>query len=234
MLINSIGFKVGMVLVTCFPLLCLGSGACTEELPRVDTALPASSQVIGRADRLWQDEPAVKAAIADGVTTGVALSAGAVEMNPLANPSPLGLVALTAAKIGLVRYAADLPEGEKRLVMKTTTAAWGGAAVNNLLVLAAAPPPFPLLAGLAMAVIRMAPDGARSRRAGPHRRRAGARSGSDEPGGLHGAAAGRPGSGTGQLASAGPIQAPHACQASLAGATQGTEARRSIRRQWCR
>ena len=153
MLINSIGSKVGIVLVTCFPLLCSASGACTEELPRADTVLPASGQVIVRADRPWQDEPAVKAALADGVTTGVALAAGAVEMNPLINPSPLGLVALTVAKIGLVRYAADLPEDEKRLVMKTTTAAWGGAAVNNLLVLVAAPPPFPLLAGLAMALV---------------------------------------------------------------------------------
>lgn len=161
MLINSIGCKVGIALVTCFPLLCSASGECTEGVPRIDAAVPASSQVIVRADRPWQDEPAVKAAVADGVTTGVALAAGAVEMNPLVNPSPLGLVALTAAKVGLVRYAADLPEGEKRMVMKTTTAAWGGAAVNNLMVLVAAPPPFPLLAGLAMAVIswhRMAHD----------------------------------------------------------------------------
>ena len=161
MLIDSIGSKVGIALVTCFPLLCSASGECTEGLPRFDAAVPASSRVVIHAERPWQDEPAVKAAIADGVTTGVALAAGAVEMNPLVNPSPLGLVALTAAKVGLVRYAADLPEGEKRLVMKTTTAAWGGAAVNNLLVLVAAPPPFPLLAGLAMAVIswrRMAHD----------------------------------------------------------------------------
>jgi hypothetical protein len=153
MLINSIGSKVGIALITCFPLLCSASGECTEGVPRIDAAAPASSQVVIHADRPWQDEPAVKAAIADGVTTGVALAAGAVEMNPLVNPSPLGLVALTAAKVGLVKYAANLPEGEKRMVMKTTTAAWGGAAVNNLLVLVAAPPPFPLLAGLAMAVI---------------------------------------------------------------------------------
>ena len=153
MLIHSIRSKVGIVLVTCFPLLCSASAECPEAVPHVDALVPASSQVIVRAERTWQDEPAVKAAIADGVTTGVALAAGAVEMNPLISPSPLGLVALTAAKIGLVRYAADLPEGERRTVMKTTTAAWGGAAVNNLLVLVAAPPPFPLLAGLAMAVI---------------------------------------------------------------------------------
>lgn len=153
MLINSIGSKVGIALITCFPLLCSASGPCAEGAARADAPAPASSQVIIRAERPWQSEPAVKAAIADGVTTGVAIAAGAVEMNPLVNPSPLGLVMLTAAKVGLVKYAADLPENDKRLVMKTTTAAWGGAAVNNLLVLVAAPPPFPLLAGLAMAVI---------------------------------------------------------------------------------
>lgn len=153
MLINSIGPKVGIALITCFPLLCSASGPCAEGLPRAEAPAALSSQVIIRAERPWQAEPAVKAAIADGVTTGVALASGAVEMNPLVNPSPLGLVVLTAAKIGLVRYAADLPENDKRMVMKTTTAAWGGAAMNNLLVLVAAPPPFPLLAGLAMAVI---------------------------------------------------------------------------------
>ena len=154
MLINSIGSKVGIALITCLPLMCSASGQCVEGSARADVPpVSASSLVVIRAERPWQAEPAVKAAIADGVTTGVALAAGAVEMNPLVNPSPLGLVVLTAAKIGLVKYAADLPENDKRLVMKSTTAAWGGAALNNLLVLVAAPPPFPLLAGLAMAVI---------------------------------------------------------------------------------
>jgi hypothetical protein len=153
MLINSIGPKVGIALVTCLPLLCSASEQCADATARADAPAPAGSQVIIRAERPWQAEPAVKAAIADGVTTSVVLASGAVEMNPLVNPSPLGLVALTAAKIGLVKYAATLPEDNKRMVMKTTTAAWGGAAVNNLLVLVAAPPPFPLLAGIAMAVI---------------------------------------------------------------------------------
>lgn len=153
MLINSIGPKVGIALITCFPSLCSASGPCAEGSPRTDAPAAPASLVDIRAERPWQAEPAVKAAIADGVTTGVALASGALEMNPLVSPSPLGLVVLTAAKVGLVRYAAHLPEDDKRLVMKTTTAAWGGAAVNNLMVLVAAPPPLPLLAGLAMAVI---------------------------------------------------------------------------------
>lgn len=98
------------------------------------------------------ESSAITAAIADGVTTNLALSAGAVEANPLIFTSPLGLVALTGMKIGLVKYAATLPEPEKRLTLKSTSALWGGAAANNLMVLFAAPPPFPIIAGLVMGI----------------------------------------------------------------------------------
>lgn len=91
---------------------------------------------------------AITAAVADGVTTGVGLSIGsAVEMNPLISTSPLGLVAMTGMKIGLVKYADTLPEEDKRTVMKASSAVWGGAAVNNLLVLFAAPGPWSIIAG---------------------------------------------------------------------------------------
>lgn len=92
---------------------------------------------------------AITAAVADGVTTGVALSLGAgVEMNPLIMTSPLGLVAMTGLKIGLVKYADTLPEEDKRTAMKTSSAVWGGAAMNNLLVLLAAPGPLSVIVGL--------------------------------------------------------------------------------------
>jgi hypothetical protein len=91
---------------------------------------------------------AVVAAMADGVTTGIALSSGALEMNPAISTTPLGLVALTTGKILLVKYADNLPKEEKRLVIKTSSAAWGGAAFNNLMVLMAAPPPIPIIAGI--------------------------------------------------------------------------------------
>lgn len=96
------------------------------------------------------DNTAIRAAVADGITTGLALSAGALETNPLISTTPLGLLALTGAKIALVKYAETLPEQEKRMVVKLSSSLWGGAAVNNLLVLLAAPTPLSLLAGLLM------------------------------------------------------------------------------------
>lgn len=92
---------------------------------------------------------ATAAAVADGLTTALALSSGAVEMNPLVATSPVGLVAMTGLKIGLVKYAETLPEEDKRSVMKTTSAIWMGAAVNNLLVIASAATPFAIVAGIA-------------------------------------------------------------------------------------
>lgn len=91
---------------------------------------------------------AIAAAVADGVTTGLALSAGGVEANALISTTPLGLVALTAMKIGLVKYADTFPEQEKRTTLKTASTVWGGAAINNLMILVAAPPPFPIVAGM--------------------------------------------------------------------------------------
>jgi hypothetical protein len=93
------------------------------------------------------------AAVADGVSTALALSTGAVETNPLIATSPLGLLALTGAKIGLVNFARTLPEHERRTVLKASGAVWGGAAVNNLLVLMAAPTPVAVLAGVVAGVL---------------------------------------------------------------------------------
>ncbi|RJG23686.1 hypothetical protein [Massilia cavernae] len=96
---------------------------------------------------------AIAAAVADGVSTGLALSAGAVELNPAVSPTPLGLVTLTGAKIALVKYAQTLPEEEKRLVTKLISSLWSGAALNNIAVLLAAPPPVSLLLGLIMGLV---------------------------------------------------------------------------------
>lgn len=112
------------------------------------TAGPAAPQ-----DATDAGATAIAAAVADGVTTTLALSAGAIEMNPLVTPTPMGLLALTGGKILLVKYAERLPEQEKRLVLKSSSALWGGAAVNNLMVLVAAPPPFPVIAGIIMGFI---------------------------------------------------------------------------------
>jgi hypothetical protein len=99
------------------------------------------------------DKNAMQAAVADGVSTGLALSASAAEMNPLISTSPLALVALTGAKIGLVKFADRLPENQKRLVIKTSGAVWGGAAINNLMVLMAVPSPVAIAAGVAAGVM---------------------------------------------------------------------------------
>lgn len=96
---------------------------------------------------------AVVAALADGVTTKLALAAGGIEGNALAAGFPLGLVALTGAKVLIVKLADKLPEEDKRTVIKSASAAWGGAALNNVLVALAAPPPFPIIAGIVTGII---------------------------------------------------------------------------------
>lgn len=110
---------------------------------------PASPEK--RIERL--DKNAMQSAVADGVSTGLALSAGGLEANPLAATSPLGIVALTGAKIGLVKFADTLPENEKRLVIKTTSAVWGGAAINNLMVMMSAAPAVAIGAGVVAGVM---------------------------------------------------------------------------------
>lgn len=99
------------------------------------------------------DKNAMHAAMADGITTGLALSAGALEMNPLISTSPAGLIVLTGAKIGLVKLADDLPQDEKRLVIKSSGAIWTGAAVNNLMVLLSTPTPVAIAAGVVAGVL---------------------------------------------------------------------------------
>lgn len=98
------------------------------------------------------ENTAMTAAVADGVTTGIGLASGAVEMNPLVSPSPLGVLAMTGLKIGLVKYAETLPEEDKRTALKAGAAVWSGAAINNLLVLAAAPTPLSVVAGVIMGI----------------------------------------------------------------------------------
>jgi hypothetical protein len=114
------------------------------------SAIPDIPQPVLSSDEqaITPEKKATAAAVADGLTTAIAVSSGAIEMNPLISTSPVGIVAITGLKYGLVKYAETFPEEDKRMVMKSTTALWGGAAVNNLLVLIAAPPPLSIIAGL--------------------------------------------------------------------------------------
>lgn len=95
---------------------------------------------------------AMAAAVADGLTTNLALSGGAIESNSLISSSPIGLIMLTGMKIGLVKFSENLSEPDKRLAIKSTSALWGGAAINNIAVYFAAPPPVSIIAGLLMGV----------------------------------------------------------------------------------
>lgn len=101
-------------------------------------------------DLMKPENIAMAAAAADVVTTSLAIASGGVEMNPLISTTPLGLAALAATKIGLIKYVGTFPEPEKRVALKSTSSVWGGAAVNNIAVYFAAPPPFPIIAGLIM------------------------------------------------------------------------------------
>lgn len=123
-----------------------------EEISSSTTAPILVSRKSNDSLTLTPENTALAAAIADGLTTSMALSSGAVEYNSAVPTSPLGLVAFTGLKIGLIKYSENFNEPEKRLTLKSTSAIWGGAAVNNIAVYLAAPPPLPIIAGLLMGI----------------------------------------------------------------------------------
>jgi hypothetical protein len=123
-----------------------------EEISSSTTAPILVSRKSNDSLTLTPENTALAAAIADGLTTSIALSSGAVEYNSAVPTSPLGLVAFTGLKIGLIKYSENFNEPEKRLTLKSTSAIWGGAAVNNIAVYLAAPPPLPIIAGLLMGI----------------------------------------------------------------------------------
>ncbi|BDT58839.1 hypothetical protein MasN3_23330 [Massilia varians] len=140
----------------CAPLYCRLAkfvSACLLLAPALVGCATGTSSLAPeeRLERL--DQQAMQAAVADGLSTGLALSAGALEMNPLVPTSPAGLIVLTGAKIGLVKYADRLPEDEKRTLIKTSSSLWTGAAVNNLMVLLSAPSPAAIAAGIVAGVL---------------------------------------------------------------------------------
>jgi hypothetical protein len=117
-----------------------------QQQPQINNLLTENLSI----DETRAEKQAMTAAVADGITTGLALSTGAVETNPVIGASPLGIVAATGMKFAILKYADSMPQEQKRFTLKTSSAVWGGAAVNNILVLLAAPPPAPLIAGLVM------------------------------------------------------------------------------------
>lgn len=107
------------------------------------------------ADGLTLKESATSAAVADSVSTYVALSAGAVEANPLVVTSPAGLVALAGLKWGLVEWvgASGMAKHEKAQTLRAVTSLWGGVTVNNLLIAASATGPLAIAGGVVAAVV---------------------------------------------------------------------------------
>ena len=93
-------------------------------------------------------ERAASAALADGVSTIGVLAAGGIETNPIMPVSPAGILMVTAAKMGMAKWADQLPEEERKSTLSSMSGAFGGAAVNNLLVLATAANPIALVGGL--------------------------------------------------------------------------------------
>lgn len=102
-------------------------------------------------NRMTQKRAAVTAAVADSLSTHLALQAGAIEANPLVNTSAGGLVALAGIKWALVEYveSSDMAESQKSKFKRVTTAVWGGAAINNVLLAMSASNPASLLLGIA-------------------------------------------------------------------------------------
>jgi len=92
-----------------------------------------------------------QAAWADGLSTVLALSQGAVERNPLIGSSPAGLLAVTGAKLGLVEWVdrSGMTPEQRHSMLNALAAVWGGASINNVLVLLSAQPAVAVLAGVA-------------------------------------------------------------------------------------
>jgi len=92
-----------------------------------------------------------QAAWADGISTVLAVSNGAIERNPLIGTSPASLLAVTGAKLGLVQWVerSELAPEKRQRTLKALSAMWGGASINNLFILMSAQPAVALLAGVA-------------------------------------------------------------------------------------
>ncbi len=92
-------------------------------------AILAATLVLGAASAQDTRDQAVKAGIADVVTTAIGLAAGAAEANPL------GLITIPA-KFAFLRWADKLPDTERPAAHALAASFWGGAAANNLCVAA--------------------------------------------------------------------------------------------------
>jgi len=145
-------YSKNLVVILIFSFISSGHAQdfSVEQSPRETPQAVAETENQPSVPFLTPENSAIAAAVADGLTTNLALSAGAVETNSLISSSPIGLVILTGMKIGMVKFSGTLSEPEKRSALKSSSALWGGAAINNVAVYFAMPPPVPVIAGIFM------------------------------------------------------------------------------------
>ena len=87
----------------------------------------------------------------DILTTAVAFTQGARDLNPIIGSNPAMLIPVGAFKYYIIDSVAssnDTDEGKKNK-LNFITAVWGGASINNLLVLAGVASPATLIIGAA-------------------------------------------------------------------------------------
>jgi hypothetical protein len=85
----------------------------------------------------------------DLLTTAVAFTQGARDLNPIIGTNPAMLIPVGAFKFYLVDRVASSNDTDKgkKIKLNFITAVWGGASINNLLVLAGVASPATLIIG---------------------------------------------------------------------------------------
>jgi hypothetical protein len=88
-----------------------------------------------------------EAAVADTITTRIALNNGFHEANPI------GFPAATVAKIFVIVYTNTLEESPKKHLIETLgTSVWTGAAINNTLLVLGVSNPISIVSGILGAI----------------------------------------------------------------------------------
>jgi hypothetical protein len=88
--------------------------------------------------------------ITDAVTTLVALSNGAKDLNPIIGSNPSMVIPITAFKFFVIDTVATSndPDNVKKNKLNFITSVWGGASINNFLVLMGYTNPTCILVGI--------------------------------------------------------------------------------------
>lgn len=136
----------------------LGTGAYEADMTSAQTLLvtgsPAASttQLVANQPAFTPGDAAKSqarySAFADGASTMLGLANGLVETNPIMPVSPIGILLVTAGKMGIASWADTLPEAQRADTLRSMSATFGGAAVNNLLTLVAGATPLGLIGGV--------------------------------------------------------------------------------------